>query len=77
MEAALKPYGIKIVNENKNEIKVVTTEQTWDPYSIIKARDFMKLVARGMGVSSAAKVLEDGMECGIHLLLIELSNNNL
>lgn len=32
---------------------------------IVKARDFIKLLARGVAVAQAAKILEDGVACDI------------
>lgn len=44
---------------------VKTTRKTWDPYAIIKARDFIKLLSRGVPVQQASRIMEDGMYCDI------------
>ena len=46
-------------------MSVRTTRTTYDPYIILKARDMIKLMARGVAVNQAAKVLEDTMACDI------------
>jgi ribosomal RNA assembly protein len=46
-------------------MSVRTTRKTYDPYIILKARDMIKLMARGVAVAQAAKVLEDTMACDI------------
>jgi ribosomal RNA assembly protein len=42
-----------------------TTRKTYDPYIILKARDMLKLLARGVAVVQAVKILEDGIACDI------------
>lgn len=44
---------------------VRTTKKTWDPYSIIKARDVIKLISRSVPYQQALKIMEDGMFCEI------------
>jgi rRNA processing protein Krr1/Pno1 len=46
-------------------MSVRTTRKTYDPYIILKARDMIKLMARGVAVNQAAKILEDTMACDI------------
>jgi len=40
---------------------VRTTKKTFDPYSIIKARDVIKLISRSVPFHQALKVMEDNI----------------
>ena len=46
-------------------MSVRTTRKTYDPYVILKARDMIKLMARGVAVNQAIKVLQDDTACDI------------
>lgn len=53
------------LNLLEGSMTVTTTPKTRDPFAIIAARDFIKLLARSVPVSQAAKVLSDDMQCDI------------
>lgn len=47
----------------KRQMTVATTGKTYDPFSIIAGRDMLKLIARGVPVSQAKRVLERKKIC--------------
>lgn len=44
---------------------VTTSKKTWDPYIIIKAKDMLRLLARGVPYEQAVKVLQDSFGCDL------------
>ena len=55
MEAGIK-FEVDLL---KGSMTVRTTKKTWDPYSIIKARDVIKLVSRSVPYQQALRVMDD------------------
>jgi len=58
-------------------ILVSTTKFTNDPFSIIKGRDFLKLISRGVPVEQAAKIFEDEIICEILKISHFSKNKNI
>jgi ribosomal RNA assembly protein len=42
-------------------MKVLTTKETYDPYIIIKGRDILKLISRGVSIEKGKRVFEDNI----------------
>ncbi|RDB19545.1 KRR1 small subunit processome component [Hypsizygus marmoreus] len=63
---ALDTHGIACTLDLVHgSMSVRTTRKTYDPYIIIKARDLIKLLARGVAITQSVKILEDGISCDI------------
>lgn len=53
------------MNLLEGSMTVRTTKKTYDPYSIIKARDVIKLISRSVPYHQALRVMEDNTTCEI------------
>ncbi|KZW04392.1 hypothetical protein EXIGLDRAFT_663921 [Exidia glandulosa HHB12029] len=63
---ALDSHGIACTLDLvQGSMAVKTTPKTFDPYILFKARDTIKLLARGVNITQAVRVLEDGVACDI------------
>ncbi|KAJ8463451.1 hypothetical protein ONZ51_g10244 [Trametes cubensis] len=63
---ALDPHGIACTLDLiHGSMSVRTTRKTYDPYIILKARDMIKLLARGVAIGQAVKILNDDIACDI------------
>ncbi|PBJ80923.1 hypothetical protein BCY84_01131 [Trypanosoma cruzi cruzi] len=49
----------------EGSMTVATTRRTWDPYIIVKARDFIRLLARNVPLAQAQKIFQTEIICDI------------
>lgn len=63
---ALKSYGVVAeLDLIEGSITVRTSSKTWDPFIIIKSRDMVKLISRGVPIQQAKRILEDDSVCDV------------
>ncbi|KAG7446082.1 ribosomal RNA assembly protein mis3 [Guyanagaster necrorhizus] len=63
---ALDAHGIACTLDLVHgSMSVRTTRKTFDPYIVLKARDVIKLLARGVAINQAVKILDDNVACDI------------
>ena len=75
VEAVLKQHQLTgKLNAIEGSMSVATTRSTWDPFAIVKARDFIKLIARNVPVAQAQRIFEDDMTCDIIKIGVSAKN---
>lgn len=57
-------------------MSVRTTRKAYDPFIILKARDLIKLLARGVPVNQSIKILDDAISCDIIKIGNMVSSND-
>ena len=66
VELVLKKYQCKgELNLTEGSMTVRTSKKSWDPYAIINARDFIKLLGRSVPLQQASKIFQDEMSMEI------------
>ncbi|XP_065865235.1 KRR1 small subunit processome component homolog [Euphorbia lathyris] len=67
VRSALKEYDniSSELNLVEGSMTVSTTRKSRDPYSIVKARDLIKLLSRSVPAPQAIKILQDEMQCDL------------
>lgn len=63
VKKCLHEYGIRSeLDKLEGSITISTSSKTWDPFIILKARDFVKLLSRSVPFEKAKLVLQDGID---------------
>ncbi|XP_014664001.1 PREDICTED: KRR1 small subunit processome component homolog [Priapulus caudatus] len=66
VKKSLADHGIKAeLDVIEGSMTVVTTRKCFDPFSIIKARDLIRLLARSVPYEQATKIMEENVACDI------------
>jgi ribosomal RNA assembly protein len=66
MKKDLQEQGVKCeLDKIEGSLTVSTTNKTWDPFIVLKARDMIKLVSRSVPYDKAKLVLQDGIDCDV------------
>jgi len=66
VKVKLKDFGVRCnLDAIEGSLTVSSTRKMFDPYIIVKSRDLIKLMARGVPFEQAARVLEDETTCDI------------
>lgn len=65
------------IDKRDREITIRTTEFTRDPFVIVKANDFIKLISRNVPVEEAEKIFQDEMFCEIIKINSLVSNKTI
>jgi ribosomal RNA assembly protein len=75
LEHVFEPLGISAKLDAKDGVMVVrTTERTWDPVAILRARDLIKLLARSVPLEHAVRILDDDVESLVLVLGRDVRN---
>uniref|UniRef100_H2ZAV4 KRR1 small subunit processome component n=1 Tax=Ciona savignyi TaxID=51511 RepID=H2ZAV4_CIOSA len=62
----LSEYKIEAVLDLiEGSMTVKTTRKTWDPYSILNARDMIKMLSRSVPFEQAKRIFDDNTSCDI------------